>query len=411
MSENKIETSSVKTPKHIFSSFLFKFRFHIATVFITWIAIEIIAGVFFEFYGRDRFWAHIQQDVQANLHQIDRKLIARFKMNAFDRDLGWDQRPNRRRTKRDLAGAIWKANFDEMGRRVIPFKGKVVKISSYGDSYTLGGEVNGDQTWQFFLSELTETKVLNYGVDGYGTDQAVLKLKRNFERGRKTEIVVLGIWSENINRIMNVYRQFYLESRSPGLLFKPMLHKVDEKYEWLPNPLQTLEGPGDVVAAFEIAKKNDLWYRLRQRRPSIGFPYILAALSFARYGAFYMTRDLNLWRMPEAIEKLEEIIRIGYRVSESYGARLLVLFIPTNNDLKLYSKGQSSTYRLFVEKIRKSYENTRLVVVDTIEERFDADKFSILPYRGHASPYGNKVIARAIHKALRPLLGESYRGR
>jgi hypothetical protein len=33
-----------------------------------------------------------------------------------------------------------------------------------------------------------------------------------------------------------------------------------------------------------------------------------------------------------------------------------------------------------------------------MDEEFDRERFNIRPYGGHASPYGNEIIARAIER-------------
>lgn len=82
------------------------------------------------------------------------------------------------------------------------------KRITYRDSYTFGHEVNNNETWEYYLSELTGTYVLNFGVGAYGSDQACLKLKRNIENGFKTPVVILTVWSWSINRLLTPIDHF-----------------------------------------------------------------------------------------------------------------------------------------------------------------------------------------------------------
>ena len=42
-----------------------------------------------------------------------------------------------------------------------------------------------------------------------------------------------------------------------------------------------------------------------------------------------------------------------------------------------------------------------LAVIDVSNAEFDEEKFNILAYNGHASPYGNKVIGDYVAKKLK----------
>lgn len=84
-------------------------------------------------------------------------------------------------------------------------------ISLYGDSFTFGQEVDHEHAWSNVLSRLEHCRVANYGVGGYGTDQAYLRFKVN--RSDESPIVVLGLYSENIMRNVNQFRNVYYRTR------------------------------------------------------------------------------------------------------------------------------------------------------------------------------------------------------
>ena len=66
-----------------------------------------------------------------------------------------------------------------------------------------------DETWQFYLSKLTKKNVLNFGNGAYGPDQALLRFNEEIQKVR-TQVVALGLTTENIARVVNIYRKFYL---------------------------------------------------------------------------------------------------------------------------------------------------------------------------------------------------------
>src|SRR5690606_2816732 len=82
-----------------------------------------------------------------------------------------------------------------------------------GDSFTFGDEVGDDDTWAVALERaLAEhgiaAEVLNFGVNGYGTDQAYLRWRRDGRRFAP-DVVVYGFQPENALRNLNVFRALY----------------------------------------------------------------------------------------------------------------------------------------------------------------------------------------------------------
>ena len=91
------------------------------------------------------------------------------------------------------------------------------RIALVGDSFTFGEEVRYEETWAYFLSQYLEGEhqVLNYGIPGYGLDQAYLRYLRDV-RPLHADIVVLGVISHDIERTMTVYTSsVFLSGGSP----------------------------------------------------------------------------------------------------------------------------------------------------------------------------------------------------
>jgi len=94
-------------------------------------------------------------------------------------------------------------------------------ISIYGDSYTYSNEVDSEHAWGNVLSKLLGCRVGNFGVGGYGSDQAYLRFLAN--REDEAPIVMLNHLSENILRNVAQLRTLMASGRkfplSPS--FKP----------------------------------------------------------------------------------------------------------------------------------------------------------------------------------------------
>lgn len=152
-------------------------------------------------------------------------------VEARDPILGWPARSESRG-----ADALAAAGRDASGSRVTPAfpdpEANPARISLYGDSFTWSDEVSSEDAWGNVLSELIGERVANYGVGGYGSDQALLRFLGNEEDG--APIVFLNHFSENILR--NVNR------------FRPLLSSYAEALGWKPRFILTPSGELELLA-------------------------------------------------------------------------------------------------------------------------------------------------------------------
>jgi hypothetical protein len=147
----------------------------------------------------------------------------------YDRDLGWTVGPNRRsrdynreaiarlqrralRAASDSGAEIYLSSVEGLrspqagisfaGRRPPPRH----RIALVGDSFTFGLEVHYEDTWGNQLERVLgpEFQVLNFGVDGYGVDQAYLRYQRDVLAWHP-DVVILGVINDDLRRTMCVY--------------------------------------------------------------------------------------------------------------------------------------------------------------------------------------------------------------
>lgn len=144
--------------------------------------------------------------------------------------LGWPTRPWLASDSFDSSGARVSPAFPEPGGAC---------VSLYGDSFTYGQDVAPDEAWGDVLSRRLGCRVANYGVGGYGPDQALLRFEVN-DRD-EAGLVVLGIMPENVVRILNRYRGF-VDRRHMRYSFKPRFVLDGEgRLELVPMPRLTRE--------------------------------------------------------------------------------------------------------------------------------------------------------------------------
>ena len=105
------------------------------------------------------------------------------------------------------------ARFDETGARRLPGMPDTApsRVSLYGDSFTFGDEVDYEHAWGNLLAHKLGCRVANYGVGGYGSDQAYLRFCKN--TNDQSVVVILGHLSENILRNLTRDRDLLNYSR------------------------------------------------------------------------------------------------------------------------------------------------------------------------------------------------------
>ena len=88
-------------------------------------------------------------------------------------------------------------------------------------------------------------------------------------------------------------------------------------------------------------------------------------------------------------------------LAERSGSTPVLLFLPSNGE-PLSAGSAPPDYLGFIEQLKDRYPG--LVIVDIAHEEFDPERFLNVRYSGHPSPYGNRVIAEAVARAIRPVL-------
>ena len=132
----------------------------------------------------------------------------------FDPELGWSYTPNT--STIHSADYIKKpVHFEEHGIRVsnddFKFNDAHPSILFIGGSFTMGHGLSYDESFVGKFEALQETpyQIVNLGVQGYGSDQTLLALKRYLPRF-KTKIVVYTFIEDHILRNGNYDRRLII---------------------------------------------------------------------------------------------------------------------------------------------------------------------------------------------------------
>ncbi|GAB7080984.1 hypothetical protein [Megalodesulfovibrio paquesii] len=212
-------------------------------------------------------------------------------------------------------------------------------LATYGDSFTYGDEVLGFETWQTHLAALLDADVLNFGNGGYGPDQAYLRFLQD-QPAAGTPYVVLSLIGENIARVVNVYRRFYLPEEGNALT-KPRFHLESGRLVLEPNPTPTRESRQRLLdpAFLEAVGQRDYWHQRHNQRMT-SFPY---STVFLRVNALQELINniqwMSLWDEPEPRELMLAILDAFIRDARAMGARPIVAVLPMQFDLLRMAKG------------------------------------------------------------------------
>ena len=133
-----------------------------------------------------------------------------------------------------ILGWLPKSEFlDKTQARLSPSgeKFKTHCLSLYGDSFTYGAEVDNDSVWGDLVAKALGCRVTNYGVVGYGTDQAMLRHQTRIDD--KAPIVILTHMIENIVRNVNQDRTLIYGA---GIQLKPRYIQTENGLVFIERP-------------------------------------------------------------------------------------------------------------------------------------------------------------------------------
>jgi lysophospholipase L1-like esterase len=313
----------------------------------------------------------------------------------FDPELGWTWRPSSQEEKYRI-DALGARGPREYGPAPAPGKRRVV---TFGDSFTFGDEIAVDATFQVLLEGFDRSlEVLNFGVSGYGTDQALLRYRR-IGRGLGADVACLGILLENIGRNVNRYRPLW-NAKTGFCVTKPRF-VLDEHGELVlvPQPFATREDlhaailDGSVV---EHIAEHEYWIG----RPHVPTGKLSSLVRIASgYLAYRERTPALLWRDVEG-----EPFRVTLAILERFhrealedGARLApILVFPSKEDLREYAlPGRPYWNGLFAELDRRGVPYLDLItpLAARARELGEEPPAKSLFQGGHLSKVGNAIVA------------------
>ncbi len=165
-----------------------------------------------------------------------------FPFAKYDAELGWLLRPGRVADGVDGSISTYSfGKFDE--RKTIQYADQPCRINTYGNSFTQCHQVSDGETWQEVLAAHIGEPVRNFGVGGWSTYQAYLRMLRE-EKRAPAEFLVVNIYDDDHYRNLDSWRS--IRARKHARFIEPTLPHlvVDVEHgtcEKRPNPCPTPE--------------------------------------------------------------------------------------------------------------------------------------------------------------------------
>ncbi len=380
---------------------------------VFWFVMLIIMAILFE--ASSYAFINLARERYSEFFYVSpgREIIEKFSSYRQRRDnrLGWPAPSDYGTGTLDRSGARVQPAFPSPGQAC---------VSVYGNSFAFGEEVSDAEAWTNQLALRLGCRVANYGVGGYGTDQAFIRFIVNSED--ESEIVILTVFPHNFLRNVNQFRHF-ITGRAFYFGFKPrFVLGQDGTLTEVPMPaidyenyLEVFQNPSKHLSHDFFAPGSDFSpvsykfpYTLRVVQLLLN-PRIHHALATYLEGTPYWERFFTPGDGSQSFEISTAIVESFAALAKDRGKRFLLVFFPTP---RLFSARETTTrwtHDPFLQELR----DQGILILDLargLESRWNTGEYCGLltdPDRckGHFNPDGNRLVANAAYETILTMLG------
>lgn len=344
---------------------------------------------------------------------IRKMLTSEPRYFTFDPQLGWSLKPLGKENDYSINSQRIRADQEYTPA---PPPGKI-RIATFGDSFTFGVGVTNEMTWQSLLEKLDPRfEVMNFGVAGYGQDQAYL---RYLDEGRqyRPHIVVIGFMSENVFRNVNVFRAFYSPKEDLPLT-KPRFILDDGQLKLLENPFSRLSQYNRLLdnprKAISELSQHDAFYQQSYHRHPWDNLFIVRLAVVVYHNFKSQLKPRELFFEDDVLNTNSEVYKLAARIMDDFcasvkadGAIPVIVVLPAKRDLSALEQGREKRYRPLLNHWRQEGHNlidlNDSVLTDGI--RSSEDKW--FTSDGHNSALLHELMARHLYDYLnQAILGQ-----
>jgi hypothetical protein len=322
---------------------------------------------------------------------------------VFDREIGWTVRAS-------YASADGRVHTNALAARGVREYPRAkpagtLRCVFVGDSFTWGDEVADADTFEAQLEAANpRIEAINFGVAAYGTDQALLRLRRD-GFPLTPDVVVVGLLLENIGRNVNRYRPLWYPA-SGAAPAKPRFVLANGALELVPQPFATQIELCDAITDGSVLARtaeHEHW----RADPGLG---VLRVSSFARAGGVWLAqreRDVeHIWSEPEAepFRVTLALLEACVRESRAAGAQhVYVLVFPRESDARTLVDGRTAYWSALTAELAARGIPCLDLGAEIAAALRAADAAPSEPRTysgGHLSRASNAKVARALRDRL-----------
>ncbi len=282
------------------------------------------------------------------------------------------------------------------------------KIIVFGDSFARGAEVSDSMCWSNLIIKETGLNIVNYGVNGYGTDQALLRSK---SKADSSDILLVVMTPDNIMRNVNSFRNL-ISPQMSYIGLKPR-YEFDRNGHIALKPL-----PGTEVEHIEEILKNPMtlgrseYFTSSEGPQRIRFPFTFSfAKVFNHYhiraklsGSSFYQRYFDVNHPSNALNITTQILLEFQRVHQD--KKILYLFFPQVQDFSNYFENKKWTYQELINSLKKESPDSAVINLGPSfidQENFENELDSYFAPQKHYSERGNILVSQVVHENLSQL--------
>lgn len=351
-------------------------------------------------YSWDRVAAHYRDILRANPNHIS--------YFVADDLLGWTIGPSR--LSRDGLYASSREGI-RSPRSGITYadRAPAYRIALLGDSFSFGLEVPFEDTWGARLEQKLgpQAQVLNFGVDGYGVDQAYLRYQRDV-RPWHPDLVILGFITHDLYRSLAVYS--FLSFPDWGFPFaKPRFMADHDGLRLVNTPLPD---PETIFASRSITDLPYLQYEPGYRAKEWEWhPLHRSVLARWLFSSFPAAHEPAADVSDETLISLNRDILLSFvKLAEMEGSTPLVVYFPSRGDFK---GGRFHLEKRWEkDRVLAQLQDRRIEYMDLTGclSRLSLTEL-FLEGRPHYAATGNRAVADCLLPKISELLARRERGK
>ena len=342
------------------------------------------------------------KDIATRYSPAVRKVATEKAYFVYDELLGWAIGPDR-------SGEAGR-NFSSVEgirspRSSLSYREQPVtcRIALVGDSFTFGDEVAFEESWGYHLERALHSRcqVLNFGVPGYGVDQAYLRYVRDV-RPWHPDVIVFGLINHDILRTLSAY-SFLIWPDGEIPFAKPRFTISGDRLtlQNVPTPTPERIFSRDSIKDLPLIQLDVGYHESEWDRPSwqyVHYSYLFR-LATTLYPRWEKESEETSFKTLKAING--SLIKFFVQIAQAEGSVPLVVYFPDATDYPHPPGFVPNAITMLREAGIPHIDLTPCITALDASRRFAP--------QGHYTPEGNLAVASCLYDNVRLSLSAKSR--